>query len=118
MSFSEKDRKLVESVAADLRAWMKRVRRNASGELPTPEELRGLRARMLEVRAAIARRNCSVEAAEWGESLASYRKTLEELGSFLREFDINLRIRRSEIRAAHTRVQAVNAWSDAVKRFG
>jgi hypothetical protein len=118
MAAGEKDRELVNSMAVELRAWMKRVRRDACGELSSAEELRGLGVRMLEARAAIGRRDRSSNGAEWGESLASYRKTLEELGSFLREFDINLRIRRSEINAAHRRVQAVNAWSDAVKRFG
>jgi hypothetical protein len=108
----------VESVAQELKNWMTHVRRDAHGALPTLMELRELRNRIEQAGSAISERDRSSHGREWSARIASYRKSLEELSSFLREFDINLRIRRAEMETARGRIQATNAWADAVKKFG
>lgn len=113
--------KLVQNVARDLQEWMKHVRENTSIVPTTAAELQRLRYRMQEAGKALAGRDRTAgmpEWPEWKDALASYRETLQQLSTFLREFDIHLRIRRAELGAACGHTSAASEWAAAVKRLG
>ena len=102
-----------------LRAWLEDVRKSPDPAALRHGELGQISHRLRQVNSAIQAASPGlIESKEWKVEMTEYKNSLKELRARLSNFEITLRIRRSHMMSARSRLDKVNSWADLAKHIG
>lgn len=109
----------IREIRASVLAWAERYRNTPD---PTSPPVNGFTSLSLAMqRADYAIQNVSEkeeQSEEWKSAIAEYRQTLRDVRELLADYEVRLRLRRSQMTRLGSRLASLRSWADLARFVG
>lgn len=109
----------VREIRASILAWAERYRDTPDPTSPPVNGFPSLSHAMQRADYAIQNVSQKEEhSEEWKSAIAEYRQTLREVRDLLADYEVRLRLRRSQMTRTGSRLAALKSWANLARFVG
>lgn len=109
----------IRLIGASIHTWTERYRTTPDPTSPPLDGLSSLSDAMRNADYAIQNvSQAEAEGEEWKSAMAAYRQVLREVRDLLADFEVRLRLRRSQMSKTGSHLAALKSWAELARFVG